>query len=239
MVLEDIRYQLDQFSIFDDVRLSIEINNKKGVIYYNAGVIIGASFDDKKNIDVFRELKDLEGQISINVSIGEPMPDGIDEDKIDNKSLDEILELINNPEAVSSDNDNDNDNYDLNKNLQDDLSSFNYEVSNEAITAIGENLSQITGVEGVIALKSSGEVIYSKDIEDTDFESADTLFLFNQSKDLGGIFSFQDLNSVICEANNNYRKIIINNKNIIYSLIVSSSVQALKTQTEAVRLLES
>ncbi len=236
MVLEDIRYQLDQFSIFDDVRLSIEINNKKGVIYYNAGVIIGASFDDKKNIDVFRELQDLEGQISINVSIGEPMPDDIDEDKIDNKSLDEILEIINNPEAVSSDDDND---YDLNKNLQDDLSSFNYEVSNEDINAIGENLSQITGVEGVVVLKSSGEVIYSKDIKDPDFESADTLFLFNQSKELGGIFSFQDLNSVICEANNNYRKIIINNKNIIYSLIVSSSVQALKTQTEAVKLLES
>lgn len=236
MVLEDIRYQLDQFFIFDDVRLSIEINNKKGVIYYNAGVIIGASFDDKKNIDVFRELKDLEGQISINVSIGEPMPDDIDEDKIDNKSLDEILEIINNPEAASSDDDND---YDLNKNLQDDLSSFNYEVSNEDINAIGENLSQITGVEGVVVLKSSGEVIYSKDIEDPDFESADTLFLFNQSKELGSIFSFQDLNSVICEANNNYRKIIINNKNIIYSLIVSSSVQALKTQTEAVKLLES
>ncbi|MHB1663958.1 MAG: hypothetical protein ACYCT7_01670 [bacterium] len=239
MILEDIRYQLDQFSIFDDVRLSIEINNKKGIIYYNAGVIIGASFDDKKNIDVFRELKDLEGQISINVSIGEPMPDGIDEDKIDNKSLDEILEIINNPETVSSDDDDDNINYDLNKNLKDDLSSFNYEVSNEAITAIGDNLSQIIGVEGVIALKSSGEVIYSKDIEDPDFESADTLFLFNQSKELGGIFSFQDLKSIICEANNNYRKIIINNKNVIYSLIVSSSVQALKTQTEAVKLLES
>ncbi|MHB1680984.1 MAG: hypothetical protein ACYCTB_10855 [bacterium] len=238
MILEDIRYQLEQFSVFDDVRLSIEINNKKGVIYYNAGMIIGASFDDKKNIDVFRELKDLEGQISINVSIGEPMPDGIDEDKINNKSLDEILEIINNPETVESD--DNNVDYNLNKNLHgDDSISFNYEVSNEAITATGENLSQIIGVEGVIALKSSGEVIYSKDIEDPDFESADTLFLFNQSKELGGIFSFQDLNSVICEANNNYRKIIINNKNIIYSLIVSSSVQALKTQTEAVKLLES
>ncbi len=237
MILEDIRYQLDQFSVFDDIKLSIEINNKKGVIYYNAGMIIGASFDDKKNIDVFRELKDLEGQISINVSIGEPMPDGIDEYKINNKSLDEILEIINNPETVESD--DNNIDYNLNKNLPDDLISFNYEVSNEAIAVIGENLSQIIGVEGVIALNFSGEAIYSKGIEDIDFESADTLFLFNQSKKLGGIFSFQDLNSVICEANNNYRKIIINNKNIIYSLIVSSSVQALKTQTEAVKLLES
>jgi hypothetical protein len=233
MILEDIRYQLDQFSSFDDVRLSIKINNKTGIIYYNAGMIVGAIFDDKKNIDVFKELKELEGQAEIGVSIGEPMPNSFDEDKID-KSLDEILEIINKPETVESISDDD-DNSDIN--LTDDT-IFNSEITNEAVAAIGENLSLITGVEGVLVLKASGEVIYSKSVDDPDFESADTLFLFNQSKELGDMFNFKNLKSIICEANNNYRKIIINNKNITYSLIVSSSVQALKTQTEAVKLLE-
>ena len=233
MILEDIRYQLDQFSSFDDVRLSIKINNKTGIIYYNAGMIVGAIFDDKKNIDVFKELKELEGQAEIGVSIGEPMPNSFDEDKID-KSLDEILEIINKPETVEPISDDD-DNSDIN--LTDDT-IFNSEITNEAVAAIGENLSLITGVEGVLVLKASGEVIYSKSVDDPDFESADTLFLFNQSKELGDMFNFKNLKSIICEANNNYRKIIINNKNITYSLIVSSSVQALKTQTEAVKLLE-
>ena len=233
MILEDIRYQLDQFSSFDDVRLSVKINNKTGIIYYNAGMIVGAIFDDKKNIDVFKELKELEGQAEIGVSIGEPMPNSFDEDKID-KSLDEILEIINKPETVESISDDD-DNSDIN--LTDDT-IFNSEITNEAVAAIGENLSLITGVEGVLVLKASGEVIYSKSVDDPDFESADTLFLFNQSKELGDMFNFKNLKSIICEANNNYRKIIINNKNITYSLIVSSSVQALKTQTEAVKLLE-
>ena len=233
MILEDIRYQMDQFSSFDDVRLSIKINNKTGIIYYNAGMIVGAIFDDKKNIDVFKELKELEGQAEIGVSIGEPMPNSFDEDKID-KSLDEILEIINKPETVESISDDD-DNSDIN--LTDDT-IFNSEITNEAVAAIGENLSLITGVEGVLVLKASGEVIYSKSVDDPDFESADTLFLFNQSKELGDMFNFKNLKSIICEANNNYRKIIINNKNITYSLIVSSSVQALKTQTEAVKLLE-
>jgi hypothetical protein len=233
MILEDIRYQLDQFSSFDDVRLSVKINNKTGIIYYNAGMIVGAIFDDKKNIDVFKELKDLEGQAEIGVSIGEPMPNSFDEDKI-NKSLDEILEIINKPETVESISNNDDNSH---TNLTDDV-IFNSEISNEAVAAIGENLSLITGVEGVLVLKASGEVIYSKSVDDPDFESADTLFLFNQSKELGDMFNFKNLKSIICEANNNYRKIIINNKNITYSLIVSSSVQALKTQTEAVKLLE-
>jgi hypothetical protein len=233
MILEDIRYQLDQFSSFDDVRLSIKINNKTGVIYYNAGMIVGAFFDDKKNIDVFKELKDMEGQAEIGVSIGEPMPNSSDEDKI-NKSLDEILEIISKPETVESN----SENYDNSDTNLTDGSTFNSEISNEAVAAIGDNLSRIAGVEGVLVLKASGEVIYSKSVDDPDFESADTLFLSNQSKELGDTFNFKNLKSIICEANNNYRKIIINNKNIIYSLIVSSSVQALKTQAEAVKLLE-
>ncbi len=235
MILEDIRYQLDQFSSFDDVRLSIKINNKTGIIYYNEGMIVGAIFDDKKNIDVFKELKDLEGQAEIGVSIGEPMPNSFEEDKI-NKSLDEIIEIINQPEtaeSISDEEEDDNPHINLTENT-----TFNSEISNEAVAAIGDNLSQIAGVEGVLVLKASGETIYSKNVDDTDFESADTLFLFNQSKELGDMFNFKHLKSIICEANNNYRKIIINNKNIMYSLIVSSSVQALKTQTEAIKLLE-
>jgi hypothetical protein len=233
MILEDIRYQLEQFSSFDDVRLSIKINNKTGIIYFNAGMIVGAIFDDKKNVDVFRELKDLEGQAEIGVSIGEPAPNSFDEYKI-NKSLDEILEIVNKSETVESESDND-DNPHIS--ITEDPNSNN-EVSEEVVTAIGENLSRITGVEGVLVLKASGEVIYSKNVDDPDFESADTLFLFNQSKELGDMFNFKNLKSLICEANNNYRKIIINNKNITYSLIVSPSVQTLKTQTEAVKLLE-
>ncbi len=235
MILEDIRYQLDQFSSFDDVRLSVKINNKTGIIYYNAGMIVGAIFDDKKNIDVFKELKDLEGQAEIGVSIGEPMPNSFDEEDKINKSLDEIIEIINQPERAESISDDDDNN--SHATLTDDA-IFNSEISNEAVAAIGENLSQIAGVEGVLVLKASGEVLYSKSVDDPDFESADTLFLFNQSKELGDMFNFKNLKSIICEANNNYRKIIINNKNITYSLIVSSSVQALKTQTEAVKLLE-
>jgi hypothetical protein len=63
------------------------------------------------------------------------------------------------------------------------------------------------------------------------------MFLYNQSKELGDILNFNSLRSAICEANN-YKKIIINNKNILYSMKVSSEAPALKTQMEAAKLLK-
>ncbi len=227
MILEDIKYQLDQFYSFDNIKLSFEIANKSGLIYYNEGKITKAVFDLKEDIDAFRELKDLEGQINIQVSIGEPPP----ENTLD-KSFDEIIELISEaginqeeePLIVES---------------QDasDLSAA-AEINPALVAKISEGLAKISGVEGILAVRPDGEVLYSKDVEDPDFESADSIFLYNQSKELGDILNFKNLKSTVCEAGN-YKKIIINNKNILYSIKVSPTVQPLKTQIEAVKLLEN
>ena len=227
MILEDIKYQLDQFYSFDNIKLSFEIANKSGLIYYNEGKITKAVFDLKEDIDAFRELKDLEGQINIQVSIGEPPP----ENTLD-KSFDEIIELISEaginqeeePLIVES---------------QDasDLSAA-AEINPALVAKISEGLAKISGVEGILAVRLGGEVLYAKDVEDPDFESADSIFLYNQSKELGDILNFKNLKSTVCEAGN-YKKIIINNKNILYSIKVSPTVQPLKTQIEAVKLLEN
>jgi hypothetical protein len=39
MVLEDIKYQLDQFYSFDNIKLSFEVLNKEGFIYFSNGKI--------------------------------------------------------------------------------------------------------------------------------------------------------------------------------------------------------
>lgn len=227
MVIEDIRYQLSQFISFDNVKLSFEIKDRKGEIFFSNGLITKAIFDSKQDMDAFAELKDLDGQINIQVGIGEPAP----EDTL-NKSIDEIIHEISlkaetkfNTESVSSA-------------VSDSLSANANQNSLALVDKIGESLATIVGVEGVLAMKPNGEVLFAKGVDDTDFESADSIFLYNQSREFGDMFSFSNLKSTICEANN-YKKIIIDNKGILYSMKLSSSVQSLKTQTEAVKLLEN
>lgn len=227
MILEDIKYQLDQFYSFDNIRLSFEIADKSGLIYYNEGKITKAVFDLKEDIDAFRELKDLEGQINIQVSIGEPAP----ENTLD-KSFDEIIELISEAGINQEEEPLIVESQDVS-----DLSAA-AEINPALVAKISEGLAKISGVEGILAVRLGGEVLYSKDVEDPDFESADSIFLYNQSKELGDILNFKNLKSTVCEAGN-YKKIIINNKNILYSIKVSPTVQPLKTQIEAVKLLEN
>ena len=227
MILEDIKYQLDQFYSFDNIRLSFEIADKSGLIYYNEGKITKAVFDNKKDIDAFRELKDLEGQINIQVSIGEPAP----ENTLD-KSFDEIIEFISEAGINQEEEPLIVESQDVS-----DLSAA-AEINPAVVAKISEGLAKISGVEGILAVRPDGEVLYSKDVEDPDFESADSIFLYNQSKELGDILNFKNLKSTVCEAGN-YKKIIINNKNILYSIKVSPTVQPLKTQIEAVKLLEN
>ncbi len=227
MILEDIKYQLDQFYSFDNIRLSFEIADKSGLIYYNEGKITKAVFDLKEDIDAFRELKDLEGQINIQVSIGEPAP----ENTLD-KSFDEIIELISEAGINQEEEPLIVESQDVS-----DLSAA-AEINPALVAKISEGLAKISGVEGILAVRPDGEVLYSKDVEDPDFESADSIFLYNQSKELGDILNFKNLKSTVCEAGN-YKKIIINNKNILYSIKVSPTVQPLKTQIEAVKLLEN
>ena len=229
MILEDIKYQLDQFYSFDNIRLSFEIADKSGLIYYNEGKITKAVFDLKEDIDAFRELKDLEGEINIQVSIGEAAPE-----KTLNKSFDEIIEIINEEGKKKGEKPLIIESEDI------DISNLSKagETNPALVVKIGESLAKISGVEGILAVKPEGEVLYSKDVEDPDFESADSIFLYNQSKELGEILNFKNLKSAVCEAGN-YKKIIINNKNILYSIKVSPTVQPLKTQIEAVKLLEN
>ena len=227
MILEDIKYQLDQFYSFDNIRLSFEIADKSGLIYYNEGKITKAVFDLKKDIDAFRELKDLEGQINIQVSIGEPAP----KNTLD-KSFDEIIELISEAGIGQEEEPLITESPDVS-----DLNA-SVELNPTLIAKISEGLAKISGVEGILAVRPDGEVLYSKDVEDPDFESADSIFLYNQSKELGDILNFKNLKSTVCEAGS-YKKIIINDKNILYSIKVSPTVQPLKTQIEAVKLLEN
>lgn len=229
MVLEDIKYQLDQFHSFDNIKLSFDIAGKEGILYYNDGKITNASFDQKQGTDVFRELKDLEGEVNIQVSIGEPAP----EISLD-KSFSDIIEIIN--ENVTG------------KKEEEILTEGNgekitdlgatAEMDPSVVIKIGKGLANIPGVEGILVVRTNGEVLYTKDIEDSDFESADSVFLYNQSKELGEILNFKNLKSALCEAGE-YKKIIINDKNVLYSIKVSSTVQPLKTQMEAVKLLEN
>lgn len=228
MILEDIKYQLDQFYSFDNVKLSFDISGKEGLIYYNDGKITNAIFNQKEDIDVFLELKDLEGAINIEVSIGESA-----RKNTLNKSFDEIIKIIN----------KDVTNEEEELLIKDDINNYQdlsaaVEINQSLLVKIGEDLANILGVEGILAVKPDGEVLYSKNVEDPDFESADSVFLYNQSKELGEILNFKNLKSTICEAGN-YKKIIINNKNILYSIRVSPTVQPLKTQIEAVKLLEN
>lgn len=225
MVLEDIKYQLDQFYSFDNIKLSFEVLNKQGFIYFSNGKILNAVLGSERDIDVFKKLSGIDSNINISVSIGEPAP----ETTLD-KYFDEILEIINGSAKEAK--------TDTNPGWKDSEIIEAGEESNPAVVVrISESLSVIPGVESIIAVKDDGEILYSKGVEDADFESADAMFLYNQSKELGDILNFKSLKSTICEANN-YKKIIINNKNILYSMKISSGVPALKTQMEAAKLLK-
>lgn len=226
MVLEDIKYQLDQFYSFDNIKLSFEVLNKQGFIYFSNGKILNAVLGSKRDIDVFKELKNIDSHINIQVSIGEPAPAATL-----NQYFDEILEIINeNVKETEAD---------FNPTQDDSKIIKTSEESNPAvILRISESLSVIPGVESIIVIKQDGEIVYSKGIDDAEFESADAMFLYNQSKELGDILNFKSLKSAVCEANN-YKKIIINNKNILYSMKISSGVPALKTQIEAAKLLKN
>ncbi len=225
MVLEDIRYQLEQFYSFDNIKLSFEVLNKQGFIYFSNGKVLNAVLGNKRDIDVFKELKGIDSHINIQVSIGEAAPENTL-----NEYFEQILESIDeNTGEIKTD---------LNsKQKNSDIINPVEELNHEVIIRISESLSVIPGVESIIAVKDDGEILYSKGIDDDEFESADAMFLYNQSKELGGILNFNSLRSAICEANN-YKKIIINNKNILYSMKVSSEAPALKTQMEAAKLLK-
>ncbi len=225
MVLEDIKYQLDQFYSFDNIKLSFEVLNKQGFIYFSNGKILNAVLGSKRDIDVFKELKNIDAHINIQVSIGEPASE-----ITLNQYFDEILEIIDeNVKETQAD---------LNSRQEDSEIIKTDEESNPAVVVrISESLSVIPGVESIIAVKENGEILYSKGVEDAEFESADAMFLYNQSKELGDILNFKSLKSTVCEANN-YKKIIINNKNILYSMKISSEAQALKTQMEVAKLLK-
>lgn len=227
MILEDVKYQIDQFHSFDNIKLQFNISGEEGLIYYNDGKITRAVFEGKEDLDVFRALKNLEGQTNIQVSIGEPAPE-----KTLNRSFDEIIEIM---DAGAASNKAEHET----KSKSDNIYSLNASaaIGQEAVIEIGRGIANIQGVEGILAINADGEVLYSKDVEDPDFESADSMFLYNQSRELGDILDFKNLKSTICEAGA-YRKIIINNKDILYSIKVSSAVQPLKTQMEAVKLLE-
>jgi hypothetical protein len=225
MVLEDIKYQLDQFYSFDNIKLSFEVLNKQGFIYFSNGKILNAVLGSKRDIDVFKELKNIDAHINIQVSIGEPASE-----ITLNQYFDEILEIIDeNVKKTQAD---------LNSRQEDSEIIKADEESNPAVVVrISESLSVIPGVESIIAVKENGEILYSKGVDDAEFESADAMFLYNQSKELGDILNFKSLKSTVCEANN-YKKIIINNKNILYSMKISSEVPALKTQMEVAKLLK-
>ena len=225
MVLEDIKYQLDQFYSFDNIKLSFEVLNKQGFIYFSNGKILNAVLGSKRDIEVFKELKSIDANINIQVSIGEPAPE-----ITLNQYFDEILEIIDgNVKETQAD---------LNSRQEAPEIIKTDEESNPAVVVrISESLSVIPGIESIIAVKENGEILYSKGIDDAEFESADAMFLYNQSKELGDILNFKSLKSTVCEANN-YKKIIINNKNILYSMKISSEVQALKTQMEVAKLLK-
>ncbi len=225
MVLEDIKYQLDQFYSFDNIKLSFEVLNKQGFIYFSNGKILNAVLGSKRDIDVFKELKNIDAHINIQVSIGEPASE-----ITLNQYFDEILEIIDeNVKETQAD---------LNSRQEDSEIIKTDEESNPAVVVrISESLSVIPGVESIIAVKEDGEILYSKGVDDAEFESADAMFLYNQSKELGDILNFKSLKSTVCEANN-YKKIIINNKNILYSMKISSEAQALKTQMEVAKLLK-
>ncbi len=225
MVLEDIKYQLDQFYSFDNIKLSFEVLNKQGFIYFSNGKILNAVLGSKRDIDVFKELKNIDAHINIQVSIGEPASE-----ITLNQYFDEILEIIDeNVKKTQAD---------LNSRQEDSEIIKADEESNPAVVVrISESLSVIPGVESIIAVKENGEILYSKGVDDAEFESADAMFLYNQSKELGDILNFKSLKSTVCEANN-YKKIIINNKNILYSMKISSEAQALKTQMEVAKLLK-
>ncbi|MHB1697437.1 MAG: hypothetical protein ACYCSQ_04970 [bacterium] len=225
MVLEDIKYQLDQFYSFDNIKLSFEVLDKQGFIYFSNGKILNAVLGSKRDIDVFMELRDIDSHINIQVSIGEPAPD-----TTLNESFDGILEIINEDVKKPSE--------DLNLG-QENINIINLggETNPAVIINISESLSIMPGVESILTVKQDGEILYSKGVEDAEFESADAMFLCSQSKELGDILNFKSLKSTICEANN-YKKIIINNKDILYIMKISSEVPALKAQMEAAKLLK-
>ena len=172
MVLEDIKYQLDQFYSFDNIKLSFEVLNKQGFIYFSNGKILNAVLGSKRDIDVFKELKNIDAHINIQVSIGEPASE-----ITLNQYFDEILEIIDeNVKKTQAD---------LNSRQEDSEIIKADEESNPAVVVrISESLSVIPGVESIIAVKENGEILYSKGVDDAEFESADAMFLYNQSKEL-------------------------------------------------------
>jgi hypothetical protein len=225
MVLEDIKYQLDQFYGFDNIKLSFEVLNKQGYIYCTGGKILNAVWDQKRDIDVFKELSGVEAPINIQVGIGESAPE-----ITLNRYFEEIIEIINGRHVETE--------TDLNiNNTNSEIVKKAGDFSPALVAKISESLSVIPGVESIIAIKENGEILYCKGVDDVDFESADAVFFYNQAKELGDILNFNSLKSVICEANN-YKKIIINSKNILYGMKVSREAPALKTQMEAVKLLK-
>ena len=225
MVLEDIKYQLDQFYSFDNIKLSFEVLNKQGFIYFSNGKILNAVLGSKRDIDVFKELKNIDAHINIQVSIGEPASE-----ITLNQYFDEILEIIDENVKETQAGLNSGQEYS-------EIIKAGEESNPAIVVRISESLSVIPGVESIIAVKEDGEILYSKGVDDAEFESADAMFLYNQSKELGDILNFKSLKSTVCEANN-YKKIIINNKNILYSMKISSEVPALKTQMEVAKLLK-
>ena len=225
MVLEDIKYQLDQFYSFDNIKLSFEVLNKQGFIYFSNGKILNAVLGSKRDIDVFKELKNIDAHINIQVSIGEPASE-----ITLNQYFDEILEIIDENVKETKTGLNSGQEYS-------EIIKAGEESNPAIVVRISESLSIIPGVESIIAVKEDGEVLYSKGVDDAEFESADAMFLYNQSKELGDILNFKSLKSAVCE-DNNYKKIIINNKNILYSMKISSEAQALKTQMEVAKLLK-
>ncbi len=226
MILEDIKYQLEQFYSFDNIKLSFEALNQQGFIFFSNGKILSAVWGQKRDIEVFRALKDLDLNINIHVSIGEPPPEATL-----GKYFDEILETVN---ESSKDSDPEKD---IDRKNNSRMIDATEKASPGLVVRISESLAVIPGVESILAVKDDGEVVFSKGVDDAEFESADAMFLYNQSKELGDILNFNSLKSAICEANN-YKKIIINNKNILYSMKISSEAPALKTQMEAAKLIK-
>ena len=89
MIIEDIKYQVEQFSNFDNVRLVFSTPDKDGIVYCKEGKIAHAIFGAKKDLDAFKELNETEGSVAIEVNIGEPPPVvSLD------KTFNEIMQLI-------------------------------------------------------------------------------------------------------------------------------------------------
>lgn len=234
MVIEDIKYQLNQFSNFENVRLIFDVAGKRGFIYSSEGKIVNASFGEKNDLDAFRELKEIDGKISIEVSIGKYPP----KVTLNKKTLDEIIALLEDGANIYF-NENKQSNEGPYYNAPENYAETNFIVDIAAAIKKGEKLSKVPGIENVVVIKSNDELIYSNDMDNADSESAYALFLLNHVKELGNDFNFGDIKSAIYEAEpNESKRIVINYNDIIYGLKVSSAGQSLKIYKEAAKLLK-